>query len=229
MNASRLFPAFSVALAVFLVLSVPAVHAAADDIAKIYALPPAGSAYVRVVNPDARAASVQFSPDAASTSLSSKTTIATDYQVVKGGEEMALRVNGRRLKAPVRAPATGFATLVLTEAGDATSVVTVIDQALSPDGLKAELIFYNLTDCSASVAIQDGPTVFSNATPASRLTRVINPVSARLVGRCGTTDTPALTLPTLVPGDRFSLFLTGSAAAPILLGVTNKTEPYRAP
>ena len=51
-------------------------------------------------------------------------------------------------------------------------------------------------------------------------------VSATLAAGCGAAASPPLSLPALQPGDHYSLFLTGTAAAPVLRGQVSATDPY---
>jgi alginate O-acetyltransferase complex protein AlgF len=207
-------------------------HAAADDIARLYALPPAGSISLRVVNPSANAASVQWGNGAAVT-LASTGTIASEYRAFPAGQTPALRIDGQTVDIDWPALGThagGFVTLVLTGSGAKPAVAPLADSAATLDGLKAELIFYNLAaGCTARVLIENGPDVFAGAVPLSRSTRAINPVSANLEGECGDVRSGPLPLPELGPGDRYSLFLVGSAGQPRLAGALNRTEPYRKP
>ena len=70
-----------------------------------------------------------------------------------------------------------------------------------------------------------GPQVIADVAPNSSGTRAINPVSASLTAGCGTALAEKLVLPQLQNGDHYSLFLTGSAAKPVLKGLLSSTEP----
>jgi hypothetical protein len=70
-----------------------------------------------------------------------------------------------------------------------------------------------------------GAVVFPAVASGSSSARGINPVKARLVAGCGGKDSTPLVLPALQPGDHYSLFLTGSAAAPVLQGQLSGTDP----
>src|SRR5690606_37645652 len=111
-----------------------------------------------------------------------------------------------------------------------TTIKSIPDAGAAPDGLKAELAVYNLVPaCSANVSIVNGSMVFGGVAEHTRNARSINPVAAQLVGECAGKFSLPVQLPMLKPGDRYSLFLTGTAAAPILTGQENRTEPYLAP
>ena len=73
--------------------------------------------------------------------------------------------------------------------------------------------------------------------PAARLTAEAPSVSNSRVAACGTdwlrticacaeAISGGLTLPSLQPGDHYSLFLTGTAAKPVLRGQVSATDPY---
>jgi alginate O-acetyltransferase complex protein AlgF len=207
-------------------------HAGADDIARLYALPPAGSISLRVVNPSAHAASVQWG-DGSAVSLASTGVVATGYRVFPTGQTPVLRVDGQAVDIGLGKPGAqpgGFVTLVLTGSGANVVVTPLADAAATLDGMKAELVFYNLVpECTARVLIVDGPDVFAGAAPLSRASRAINPVAAKLAGECGDVRSASLPLADLAPGDRYSLFLVGRAAEPRLAGALNRTEPYRQP
>ncbi|QHC98972.1 hypothetical protein PspS04_00765 [Pseudomonas sp. S04] len=71
-----------------------------------------------------------------------------------------------------------------------------------------------------------GPVLFADVAPLSTAARAINPVSASLSAGCGKATAEKLALPQLKPGDHYSLFLTGSAAAPVLRGQLSSTDLY---
>lgn len=216
-------------LGVALVLSpftATAQHAAAEGrLAQLYgARPPAGSAFVRVVNPGTTAQRVAVSTGAEQNI--GPTQRATRYAIVEGGKPFNLRVAGATRSQPAVA-AGSFTTLVLNPAGAARPMQVIADGGGSTDALKAEIRFYNLaSSCpQAKLAMVDnGPVVF-NAVPAGNgVARAINPVKARLVAGCGGKDSSAFELPGLQPGDRYSLFLTGSGSAPVLQGQPSSTD-----
>lgn len=202
----------------------------ADDIARLYALPPAGSVYVRVVNPEPAALSVQFGADTTEEKLSPTGNVATDYRVVPGGRPLTLRINGQSVSTDSNMPATGFVTLVAALENGKPAVKPIADDSQGADGLKAELALYNLVPgCTASVSVPDGPTVFSKLAFQMRDARAINPVEVALIADCTGKRTAPLKLPRLNAGDRYSLFLVGTASTPTLMGQVNRTQPYRAP
>ncbi|PWB33112.1 cell division protein FtsQ [Pseudomonas sp. SDI] len=193
-------------------------------LAQLYApKPPAGSAFVRVLNPASTPIKVQVA--SADVQTVGPTYVASRYAIVKGGEHFSIKVNGKLLGELSVTP-DSFNTLI----AHADKLLLIKDVASGEDGLKAELRFYNLASDCPSGTLQvaaPGPTLFEAVGPANTDARLINPVSALLTAGCGETTSPAWQLPPLQPGDHYSLFLTGSAAKPVLRGELSRTDAYR--
>lgn len=231
-SASHSAPFFGPTLfAALTSLATLAQAAPADDIARLYALPPDGSVYVRVVNEASTPASVQLGngSGAKAESLAANGKIVTDYRVLPGAQAYPLKVNGRAVDVSGKTPKGGFVTLVVDGAKATAPARVIVDESPAADGLKAELAVYNLVPgCTAKVGVAGGPTVFPAVADGARAARAINPVSASLVGECAGHASAPLALPPLKGGDRYSLFLVGTAQAPVLVGATNRTEAYKA-
>jgi alginate O-acetyltransferase complex protein AlgF len=197
--------------------------ALAQEIARLYASqPPAGSSFVRVVNPDAHAVSVEFA--GARDTLDPAHRVVTDYRVVDAAAGVVVKVNGRAL-APLKVKPGSFNTVVLEKGAP----MLIADDTDGRDDLKAELRFYNVAPgCDATLAVENGPEVFAHVPQDESRKRVINPVQARVVGRCGaagTTATSAVPLPALKSGDRASVFLLGGGAMRLVTQL-DATAPY---
>ncbi|QXH51694.1 alginate O-acetyltransferase AlgF [Pseudomonas fakonensis] len=206
-----------------LVLSAALPHAAQAEgkLAQLYApRPPAGSAFVRVLHPDATAVQVQVGQNAPQALGADK--LASSYNVVKGGEPFTISIAGK-VVGELNVAADSYQSVVL----NAGKLQVLDDSAASDDALKAELRFYNLAgDCPAGqLQVADGPTLFSEVKPNTSQARAINPVSANLSAGCGAAQAKALALPQLQPGDHYALFLTGSASQPVLRGELAGTAP----
>ena len=190
-------------------------------LAQLYAPRPApGSAFVRVVNP---------TPDTLKVKISTGTEqaigpaqLASSYAIVKGDEPFTVTINGKSA-GQMTVKKDSFNTLV--QQGGKFQVLD--DSAGSDDAMKAELRFYNLaSDCAkGSLSVDGGPQLFNDVAPLSTTARAINPVSAELTAGCGSASTEKLKLPQLHAGDHYSLFLTGSAAKPVLKGLLSSTDP----
>lgn len=207
------------ALAILMAFSVTA---QAQEIARLYAArAPAGSAYVRVVNPGGPALAIEFAGKRGM--LDTRHPPATDYRIVSASKPMVLEVNGRAL-APIAVQAGTFNTIAVID-GAALPLLDALDNR---DDLKAELRFYNFArGCQASLALRSGAAVFEQVAYPVGVKRNINPVKAELVATCaGGGTSSAVALPTLKSGDHASLFLSGPADRPRLQVQADATEIY---
>lgn len=216
-------------LALAIALAAACASAAAEGVlAQLYAArPPAGSSFVRVVNPHVHPLQAQVAQGPVQEIGPDRQ--ATTYAIVKGNQPFDVRIDGKLAGTLQVAPDT-FSTLVPRRDGGRLSFSVIDDSAGAMDALKAELRFFNLAaDCAAgqlSVS-PPGPVLFKDVDPGSSAARAINPVSATLVAGCGAAVSPALALPALQPGDHYSLFLTGTPQAPVLKGQASGTDPYK--
>ncbi len=216
-------------LALAIALAAACASAAAEGVlAQLYAArPPAGSSFVRVVNPHVHPLQAQVAQGPVQEIGPDRQ--ATTYAIVKGNQPFDVRIDGKLAGTLQVAPDT-FSTLVPRRDGGRLSFSVIDDSAGALNALKAELRFYNLAaDCAAgqlSVS-PPGPVLFKDVDPGSSAARAINPVSATLVAGCGAAVSPALALPALQPGDHYSLFLTGTPQAPVLKGQASGTDPYK--
>ncbi len=189
--------------------------------------PPAGSSFIRILNPGEAALRVKIA-DGPEQELHGD-TIASKYAIVKGGTPLIIEIDGMKNPAIEVGP-DSFTSLVPKQTNGAISFTRIDDSSSGGDALKAELRFYNLaTDCPAGElkVSPSGPVLFSAIAPEGVASRSINPVRAELVASCGTTPSASLALPRLEPGDHFSLFLTGTAEKPVLHGQVNATDTYQ--
>jgi hypothetical protein len=194
-------------------------------LAQLYAArPPAGSAFVRVLNPGGTVLKAGIANGADQNV--GPATRATRYAIVEGGKPFSVRVAGKARTQPAVA-AGSFTTLVLDASAAAKPLNVLEDGGGSSDALKAEIRFYNLAgNCGqGKLAMADkGAVVFPAVAAGRSAARGINPVKARLVAGCGGKDSTAVELPALQPGDHYSLFLTGTANAPVLQGQLSGTD-----
>lgn len=210
--------------------SVPA--NAEGALAQLYAArPPAGSSFVRLVNPDGAALKVKLADGPVQTLSGAK--VVSTYAIVKGNTPFVVEIDGKRT-APMQVAPDSFNTLVPRRDGGKVTFTVIDDGGGSQDALKAELRFYNLSSDCASARLDvapSGPVLFPNVAAQASAARSINPVSARLTAACAQPQSPAasqaLALPALQPGDHYNLFLTGTAAKPVLRGQASATDTYR--
>lgn len=207
-------------LSVLLLASPVAVQA--QELTRLYApRPPAGSAYVRVVDLHPAATTLRINGSETSAAHGEAATI---YMVVEGGKPVRISRDSSPLGHSQIPPADSFSTIIIARDGT-THLIT--DGTDGRNDLKAQLRAYNLvTGCSATVAVEDGPTVFVDVATNGTAARAINPVEARLVGKCGDKTSAPLQLPPLKAGDHFSLFLVEGSSGPELRGQRDETEPY---
>lgn len=204
-----------------------ALQAQEGALSQLYAArPPAGSSYVRVVNPQAKALQVRVGKGPVQ-SLGGKAP-AGSYAIVGGGQKFSVQVGGAEV-AVLQVPPDSFQTLVLHRT-DKGYAFTPIDETVdTEDALKAELRFYNLAQGCAQAQLALAPAgtpVFRAVAENTSAARSVNPVRAAVVGQCGAASTPQQDLPTMQPGDHLSLFLTGTAQAPVLVVQANRTDPF---
>ncbi|MDI4664459.1 alginate O-acetyltransferase AlgF [Xanthobacter autotrophicus] len=208
-----------------LVLAFSGQGAQAQELTRLYApKPPAGSAYVRVLDLARGGAPIAFGTGPAAPVAAGDA--ATIYRVVKGGAPLAVSIDGRPVAGEVVPAADAFSTVVVPASGPA---VVIADSTEGRNDLKAQLRFYNLVPgCDGAVAVADGgPMVFEAVAPNTTRQRAINPIAAILAATCGAAASGPLTLPELKAGDHYSLFLLPGASGPVLAGQRDETEPYR--
>lgn len=214
-------PALRVALLLGACLSGSA--QAEGVLAQLYApRPPAGSAFVRAVNPSSEPLKVQVAQGNVQTLGPAQ--VAGSYAIVKGGETFTLTVDGKPAETLTVAP-DSFNTLVPY----AGKWQVIAEAASSDDALKAELRFYNLADDCAkgTLSVADGgPVLFADVPSQATAARAINPVTAVLSAGCGAATAEKWPLPQLNPGDHYALFLTGDSKKPVLRGQLSSTDPY---
>jgi len=228
-NLSRSTARHWVSASLVAVLSGGAAHAQQQPqpqggLAGLYAeQPPAGSAFVRVLNTGAVVQLTWAGGEAVNVPLAGN--LATPYRVVNPAHPPTVLVNGKEVK-PAQLPTPGsYMTWELRPAGDGMNVT--LDELAPANALKVALRLTNvIPDCSLTLKTAEGVVVFSGVLALQSKARNINPVRATLVAHCGPVVSAPLSLPTLRAGDRFSVFAHGSAQAPRLSGQMDTTEVY---
>ena len=210
------------ALACLLVCAPPVM--AEGALSQLYApRPPAGAAFVRVVANDPARVSVTLGPHGATTAGGD--TPATPYVMTTPDVPLAVQVG--KGPAGTLSPRPDTYTTYIADVSVPPARWTAIDDTQpSEDAIKATLHFYNLIDgCEqAALVIEGGGAVFTGVQPRTAAARAINPVKASLAGRCGTVVSAPLALPMLTPASHYSIFLVGTAQAPVLRGQASQTE-----
>lgn len=223
---------------VALALTVPALGwAQGAGLAGLYAAqPPAGSAFVRlahvgtppiqVVLGSVNTGVAQSLPPAAAAGGG----LATAYKVVNPAKPWSLWVNGTVQKVDLQPQAGTYATWVVQGVSAPFQLVAVTDELAPANALRAVLRLSNLVPgCALSLRVAGGPEVFDRVEPWHSKARLINPIKVAMVARCDAAESGPLALPALQAGDRYSLFVVGTAAKPELVGQMDTTEPYSEP
>ncbi|MGQ3671397.1 alginate O-acetyltransferase AlgF [Xanthobacter sp. TB0136] len=225
------FRAFTLSLVAGLAAActLPAAMAQADGaLAQLYApRPPAGSSFVRLVNPLGKAVSVKIGEG--KVQELGGASLASPYAIIKGATPFTVTVDGVT-SAPLEVKPDSFTTLVPQLRDGALTFQHLDDSSDAQNALKAELRFYNLAaECPQGELqiVPSGQGLFTAVAPNEVKSRAINPVQAELRATCGAAFSTALALPRLEPGDHYSLFLTGTASAPQLHGQVSATEAYQ--
>lgn len=208
-------------------MSVATAAHAEGAFAQLYAArPPAGSSFVRLVNPFAAPLRVKIA-DGPTQRLAGD-TVASRYAIVKGNAAFTVWLDGKPAGTLRVAPDT-YSTLVPRRDGGGAGFAVIDDAGGAQDALKAELRFYNLAEGCAAGRVEiapSGPALFQKVAARASAARAVNPVSATLAASCGATASAPLTLPAMQPGDHYSLFLTGAPGRPTLRGQLSETDPY---
>ena len=203
-------------------------QAEAGALSQLYAArPPAGSSYVRVVNPAMSQLHVQIAQGLAQ--RLGGVAAAGSYAIVEGGRAFAVQVDGA-VAARLDVRPDSFTTFVMAKVATGYSFTPIDDTTDTEDALKAELRFYNLVaGCpTAKLTLSpDGPVVFADVAAGRSATRSVNPVRANLSGMCGSAVSAPVALPEMQSGDHVSLFLTGSAKTPVLVVQPNRTDAFK--
>ncbi|MBP6893845.1 hypothetical protein ABIC63_000213 [Pseudacidovorax sp. 1753] len=197
-------------------------------LSQLYAArPPAGSSFVRVVNPTTETLLVQVA-DGPAQRIGPQTP-ATSYAIVAGGRPFAVQVGGKK-SATLEVQPDRFGTWVLRREGSAYAFTAIDDTGDVPDALKAELRFYNLVPGCAKAQLQIAPAgtpVVRDVAPMAAGARSVNPVQAQLAAACGGATSAAQALPALQAGDHLSLFMTGTADKPVLTMQPARTDTFK--
>ncbi|HRK38865.1 MAG TPA: alginate O-acetyltransferase AlgF [Burkholderiaceae bacterium] len=199
---------------------------AAGGLAGLYAeQPPAGSVFVRLLNP---ATPVQVAwTGGKPTALPLAGNLATAYRVMDPAKRPELSVNGKPMSVDKINMSASYATWVVSASGP--DVVVIVDESPPANALKVVLRITNLVpDCQVTLKTAEGANVVEGLPVWQSKARAINPVKASLIAQCGAVASAPYVLPSLQAGDRFSVFVYGTARGPLLSGQIDATEAYSA-
>jgi alginate O-acetyltransferase complex protein AlgF len=195
-------------------------------LAQLYpAKPPEGSSFVRIINPMRDPVKVSLAGIEEKQSFMAPANIATSYKNINPAHPLRVVVNGKTILLENKVSPNAFVSLVVTRADGEYTVIVVNDATQGQNALKADLRIYNFVPgCTASVLVDKKVKVFDNLAEGASQRRAINPVVVDLVAMCDKAESPIFTLPQLQPGSRYSLFLTGNIAKPVIIGNTDSVE-----
>ncbi len=195
-------------------------------LAQLYpAAPPAGSSFVRVVNPLQESVKFSLSGMDESKPISAHGNIASSYKIVNPDKPLQIGVNGKVLPDAIAIEPNKFLTLVLGRNGETFKVTVIPDATQGNNALKADLRAYNLTSGCVSTIIANKETkVFTDIPVGGSSRRMVNPISVEFVAQCGKTMSEPLAAPPLQPGSRYSLFVTGNETNLALTGKTDTVD-----
>lgn len=188
-------------------------------------MPPANSAYVRVI-----AVGSEYDVWADQKERASKVPSGTPspYMVVPpGSQQIEVRAGGQKIAVPVTTQASRSFTILLPEL-KADKAVVVSDKNNS-NRLKATLMAYNLGAQPADLSTADGQTsIFKNLAPGAGNGLVVNPVT--LDFKATAADGAALGNGRIemTPGSAYTVVLTGAASGGAKAATfTNAVERYQ--
>jgi alginate O-acetyltransferase complex protein AlgF len=201
-------------------LSSTCILAQQAGMAQLYPVaPPVGASFVRFLNPLREAVTVGVSGVEDRQALFAPGALVGSYKMVSPGRSLQLSINGRPIASTTKVEPNTFTTLVIKRSGDEYGLTGLQDATLGHNALKADLRVYNLAEgCTATVMADKELKVFDRLPEGETRRRAINPVAVELTALCGKAESVPWPLPQLAPGTRYSLFVTGDSAKPVLTG-----------
>jgi len=198
--------------------------------------PPAGSAYVRIVNtlPVEVALRPDFLP-AQRLGVTLPHQRVTAYTVVENVAGRTLRLEitegSRRATGTLTATPGSFVTVLVHRGAGGNPAITALAEDTDFNRARARIAFYNtLPDCPAGglVLLPGGQSVFADVPALQGRARSVNPVSAQVRAACGARVSPDFALQGLEAGGMYSVWLIpGPGAAPQAFLLRDSTAPFR--
>jgi alginate O-acetyltransferase complex protein AlgF len=188
-------------------------------------MPPANSAYVRVIALSGGEYGVWVEQKERVSKVPSGTP--SPYMVLPpGNQQIEVRSGGQTIAVAVNTQASRSFTVLLPEM-KADKAVVVSDKNNS-NRLKATLMAYNLGTQAADLSTADGQTtIFKNMAPGAGNGLVVNPVTLDYKATGSDGSTVGSGRVELTPGGAYTVVLTGaSAGGPKAAAFTNSVERY---
>jgi hypothetical protein len=195
--------------------------------------PPAGSAYLRVVN--ASAAQIALRP-----ALTGPATLGTDagqrispytVQEAVAGRAVVFTIAAGPASLPVslNLEPGSFNTLLVVAEGAALRAIPVVDQTQF-NQTRARLSFYNASSACAAGGLSldpQGQAVFADLEPGTARMRSVNPVSAQVRVACAAGRSAPFALGGMEAGGQYSVWLMAPGGQPIGFMTRDTTTPWR--
>jgi alginate O-acetyltransferase complex protein AlgF len=194
--------------------------------------PPNGVAYLRFVN--------MAPADVAIVSPAAKIAVPADdahrireFDPVTPGVALTGSVQLGEATKPIdlKLAPNEFVTVVVTSASDGLALTVFREVPSDFNALKSSLGLFNLDPGCASAQLVAGDNhlaVVSDIAPGAVGRRLVNPVGVELAVSCGDpTQTVPAKLGQLNAGDRYSVFVVGSAAGRQVVAQRDEQAPFR--
>ena len=196
-------------------------------------LPPAGSAYLRIVNATAEPLAIRPGATLGTEPAQRVSPYTVQEAVADRPVELALTAVTARGEANLRLEAGSFNTLIVVADGTTLRALPVVDQTQF-NQTRARLTFYNATPGCAAAGLAldpEGQSVFADVAPGAARMRSVNPVSAQVRVACGATRGAPFPLGTMEAGGKYSVWIMAPRGQPPgpLIGFISRdaTTPWR--
>ncbi len=196
-------------------------------------LPPAGSAYLRIVNATAEPLTIRpgvVGNTALGTEPAARVSPYTVQEnVAERAVEITLSAGAARGEATLRLEAGSFTTLIVVADGAVLRATPVLDQTQF-NQTRARLSFYNAGAACGPGGLAlapEGQSVFADIAPMAARMRSVNPVSAQVTASCASARTAPFALGEMVAGGKYSVWLMAPRGQPIGFVTRDATTPWR--
>jgi len=191
------------------------------DVGLYAAAPPAGSAFVRVVNAGGAALTGKVGKYATG---SIAPGVASPYYAVPGGD-VALALGQK--SQTVQAPTGTFVTVVSGMPGKGEGVV--LPDTLSQNRAKATILLYNVSSqAGIDLATSDGKvTVFTDVPPGTEVMKEVNAISIGFTVQGPSSAVTTFPTATLERGAAYSVVVYDSGGKLAATWSTNSTAPVK--
>lgn len=179
------------------------------------AVPPADSAFVRVLN--ASAAPVEVSVSGKSNTLKISGVQMSSYVFMEQGER-SIKVNDQTISVPM---ASNTATTLVFDGGR----LMPIQDEFSEDNRRAKVVFYNLTDAALKLKTLDGKHVIVDDVNGGQMgTRKVNEVKMTFAAYAGDAKVADFEEMFMRRGRSYSYVILGNGSGYSALTVTDHVE-----